>query len=177
MPACDCGSATKNERDLPAYVRTFVLVSAGRIGGEEMSSGGLAFEGDGLDARPDGESRRLSERKVRSFCGVTFTEETSALPGSLVLLMLMTLPSVRDRASIRRATPVGALGATRDGPLVEAVAPANENSSERSFITWGLSSVMVTDRASGLRGGVVAPETRSLEGVVERVDGLDGECV
>lgn len=68
--ACEVGSATRKERDLPAYVLTFAFAFArdGRTptGGEETSSDVFTFGTDCGEGNPT----TLSEANVRSFLGV-----------------------------------------------------------------------------------------------------------
>lgn len=77
----------------------------------------------------------LSDEKGRNFLGVTGVELGSEAPCSLVLLILMTLDSVRERPSILRARLLWDFCAERDGPATES-AVAKEKISERSFAEW-----------------------------------------
>ena len=176
--ACEGGKATRKDRDFPAYVLTLELTSVGRTGGEDTSSDGFALEGDWDCAREVGDPTTLSETKARSFFGVPWTEDESP---SLVLLMLITLLSVRERPSIRRATLDFDLSIAREGPGA-AVSIAKEKIWDKSFASLfgdgerGLSSTagVVALLETDVRGGVVGRE--GTEGVGERasIGGLVG---
>ena len=90
-----------------------MCASGGRTGGEEISS--LVLDGDADRAREVGEPNALSDMKARSFLGVVGIEAAPLLPWSLLLLRLMTLPSVRERASMRRARETSGFEEVRVG--------------------------------------------------------------
>ena len=111
---------------------------------------------------------RLSEAKGRNFLGVVGTELGSEGSCSLVLLMLITLDSVRERPSIRRARLLGGLVAGRDGPATGS-AVAKEKISDRSFV-GGCKAGECGDRGSSGRTDVVTERTKDRPGGVGKVD-------
>ena len=142
-----------------------LFVSEGRTGGEETSSEGFGFENDGDCACEDGEPTALSDMKARNFLGVVGVEVAAALAWSL-LLRLMTLVSVFERPSMRRATPPSffeGLRERRGGGASEV----KENMSERSLTGW---------RTDGATWSVADDAGSAVDaGVWPRVEGFDGD--
>ena len=111
----------------------------------------------------------LSEAKGRSFRGVAGMGVDSEASCSLVLLMLITLDSVRERPSIRRARLLGGVFGERDGPATGSAAVAKEKISDRS-LAGRCEGREASDRGSSGRIVVVTERAKDRPVPVEKVD-------